>query len=143
MKKHYIIASACWALILSISSSCQLALEPRGTAQNTYTGDDGTEVEETFGDPKLAKELVMESILTERRDDRLFVQFNLRNTRSSNLEVEWALEWFDASGFRIDIPRNWRPAAMGGKGYQTITQTAPTPAATGFRLGVRKPNTVR
>ena len=143
MKKHHIIASAGWALLLSLSSACALALEPRGTAQNTYVGDETAEVEETFGDPQLAKELVMESIQTKRENDRLFVQFNLRNTRSSNLEIEWAIEWFDQAGFRIDTPTHWQPAAMGGKGFKTISQTAPTPAASGFRLGVRKPNTVR
>ena len=140
--KHHTIKSACCALVLSFLSAC-LAIEPRGTAQNTYTGDERSEVEEILGDPQLAKELVMESILTERRDDRLFVQFNLRNTRSSNLSIEWAIEWFDASGFKIDTPRRWQPSSMGGKGYQTITQPAPTPAASAFKLGVRKPNTVR
>lgn len=85
----------------------------------------------------------MESIKFERRDGKLFVQFNLRNTRSSNLAIEWAIEWFDASGFKIDTPRRWQPAALGGKGFETITQTAPTPEASSFRLGVRKPNTVR
>jgi uncharacterized protein YcfL len=141
--KHHIILSACCAVALSFLSACRLASEPKGTAQNTYVGDEGTEVEETFGSPKLAKELVMESILTERRDDRLFVQFNLRNTRSSNLAIEWAIEWFDASDFKLDTPHRWEPVSMGGKGYKTITQTAPTAAASGFRLGVRKPNTVR
>ena len=32
-----------WALAISISSAC-IAFEPRGTAQNTYEGDEGTEV---------------------------------------------------------------------------------------------------
>jgi len=141
--KHPILLSACCALAFSLLGACRLALEPRGTTQNTYVGDEGTEVEETFGDPQLAKELVLESIKTERRDDRLFVQFNLRNTRSSNLAIEWAIEWFDASGFLIDTPHRWEPASMGGKGYKTITRTAPTPEAAEFRLGVRKPNTVR
>ena len=140
--KYHSIQPVCCAVALTFLGACQ-ALSPRGTAQNTYAGDGGTEVEETFGDPRLAKELVMESILTERRDERLFVQFNLRNTRGSNLSIEWAIEWFDASGFLIDTPRRWEPASMGGKGYKTITRTAPTPEASGFRLGVRKPNTVR
>ena len=44
---------------------------------------------------------------------------------------------------RIDMPEHWTPAALGGKGYETIRRTAPTPEASSFRLGFRKPNTVR
>ena len=133
------IAAACAGFL---AAGC-LATEPRGTAQNTYTGGEDQEPVETFGDSHLAKNLVMEDIRTERRENRLFVQFNLRNTKSSNLPIEWAIEWFDASGFRIDTPHHWTPAALGGKGYETISCTAPTPGASGFRLGVRKPNTIR
>ena len=32
----------------------------RGTAENSYLGDDRGGLEETFGDPQLAKELIME-----------------------------------------------------------------------------------
>lgn len=135
-------ASAAAALLATLTVGC-LAFESRGTAQNTYTVDESGEITETFGDRGLAKDLVMEDIRTERRDGRLLVQFNLRNTRSSNLAIEWAIAWFDGSGFRIDVPEHWTPAALGGKGYETVTRTAPTPEASSFRLGFRKPNTVR
>lgn len=139
MRARCVAASVALAFL---AAGC-LALDPRGTAQNTYTVDESGEVTETFGDRGLAKDLVMEDIRTERRDGRLHVQFNLRNTRSSNLAIEWAIAWFDGSGFRIDVPEHWTPAAIGGKGYETVTRTAPTPEASSFRLGFRKPNTVR
>ncbi len=129
--------------VAGLSAGCK-AFEPRGTAQNTYVGtDDGAQIEEIPGDPSLAKDLVMEGIKTERRDGRLFVQFDLKSTRSSNLAFEWSLEWFDASGFRIDAPKHWTPISLGGMGFETLSQTAPSPEASGFRLGVRKPNSVR
>ena len=114
----------------------------RGTAQNSYTSEDGAEVEEDFGDPGLARDLLMEGVRTERRDGRLFVQFNLRNTRPSNLAIEWAIVWLDSGGFQVDTQQHWTPAAMGGSGFETVSATAPTPEATGFRLGLRRPNTV-
>jgi len=137
--KHHTMKYACCAIVLSLLSAC---MGSRGTAQNTYIGGEGKETEQIFGDPQLAKQFVMEDIKTQRRNDRLFVQFNLRNTKSSNLAIEWTINWFDAGGFLIETANRWQPASMGGKGYQTITQTAPTPEATEFRLGVRKPNTV-
>jgi uncharacterized protein YcfL len=138
-----IAAAAFLAGLAGLGTSCK-AFEPRGTAQNTYVGkNDGTEVETIEGDSSLANDLVMEGIQSERRDGRLFVQFNLKNTKSSNLTFEWTMEWFDASGFKINAAQHWTPVAIGGKGYETITQTAPTPAASSWRLGLRKPNSVR
>ena len=134
-----------WGIALAVclaSFACRVSA-PRGTAQNTYAGDESGEVTETIGDPTLARELVMESIRTERRDERLFVQFNLRNTKNNNLSFEWAILWFDTRGFALDTPRHWTPAALGGQGFETISRTAPTPEADGFRLGFRKPNVVR
>ena len=114
-----------------------------GTAQNTYVseGEDG-EVEEYLGDPGLARALVMESIRTTRKNGLLHVQFNLRSTKSSNLPIEWTIAWLDGEGLVLDTPRHWSPASLGGKGFETIARTAPIPEAVGYRLGVRRPNTV-
>ena len=74
----------------------------------------------------------------DRREDRLHVQFNLKNKKTSDLAIEWAIEWFDSAGFRIDVPHNWKATKLVGQGFETIARTAPTPEAAGFRLGVRK-----
>ena len=130
------------ALTLLLASACN-ATGSMGTAQSTYTGEEGEdEIEEEIGDPGLARELVMESVLTERRNDRLHVQFNLRNQRPTNLPLEWTIVWHDSRGFRIDTARHWTPVTLGGKGFETLSSTAPVPAATGFKLGVRRPSTV-
>jgi uncharacterized protein YcfL len=127
-------------LALALASSC---LGPRGTAENAYAGGEGQEVEEIVGDPDLARDLAMESILTERRDGRLHVQFNLRNKRASRLPIEWRILWLDAAGFLIDSPGGWTPVVLGGKGFEPIARTAPTPEASGYRMMFRKPNNVR
>ncbi len=125
-----------FALVASVLAACS---STRGTAQNTYVSEDGAAVEETIGNFTLSRELVMESVRTERRDGRLFVQFNLRNTRASSLPAEWTLVWFDEAGFKLDHAHHWTPIVLDGKGFETISQTAPTPAASGFRLALRKP----
>ena len=136
-------AAALLAACAGLFSGCK-AFEPRGTAQNTYIGkEDGAELESLEGDPRLANDLVLEDMRSERRDGRLFVQFNLKNTTNSNLAFEWTMEWFDTSGFKISTAEHWTPVAIGGQGYETITQTAPTPDANSYRLSFRKPNSVR
>lgn len=130
------------ALPLFPGAGCQ-AYPSRGNAQNTFVGSEhDDEVEEYFGDRRLAGQFELVGMITERRDDRLHVQFDLHNRTNSNLSVEWALEWRDAKGFRIDAPANWRPLQIGGRGYQTVSATAPVPAATEFQLGVRKPSPI-
>ena len=76
------------------------------------------------------------------REGRLYVQFDLHSTRNSNLSFEWTIHWLDSSGFVLDTAQHWTPVSIGGQGFATITELAPVPEATGFRLGVRKPNTV-
>lgn len=136
-------ASAFLALAAILGAGCKTS-DHSGSPQNTYVGREGdAKTDEDFGDPDLARKFVLQDIKTERRDDRLFVQFDLKNKTPRNLEVEWALEWFDARDFRIDAPRNWRHVVVGGEGFQTVAATAPRPEAVGFRLGVRRPSPVR
>ncbi len=117
---------------------------PRGTPQNTYVGLEGSpEIEESIGSPDLERKFVLVGTRTERRDDRLHVQFELKNTTSSDLAIEWSLEWRDASGFRLDTLRHWTPVVVGGNGVEPIQQTSPVPEAVGFKLHIRKSSPVR
>ena len=127
---------------LTLALGCA-AFPSRGNPQNSFVGSEHSDsVEEYFGDRRLARQFELVGLLTERRDDRLHVQFELHNRTNSNLSVEYALEWRDAKGFKIDSPANWRPMQVGGRGSKTISATAPVPAATEFQLGVRKPSPV-
>ena len=142
MKDHndkYVLAAATLAT-LALVSGCR-TVGSAGASANTFMGH-GEEVEEVVGDPSLARELQMERILTERRDDRLHVQFDLRNTRRSNLPIEWTMVWLDARGFQIETPRAWTPLVLGGNSFESIARTAPTPEARAFRMAFRRPSTV-
>ena len=145
MKQQRTFQSAARALVLLLAAAaaaCQ-STRNRGTAQNTYIGAEGGEVEEVFGDRSLARKFVLLEVRTARRDERLHVQFDLKNTTNQNLDIEWAIEWLDDDLMKVDWPENWRPTTVGGQGYETIAQTAPIPEASSFRLGIRKPNVIR
>jgi hypothetical protein len=116
----------------------------RGRAQNSYAGSEGrAEIDESIGDRDLERKFVLVGTRTERRDDRLFIQFELKNTTAADLAIEWAVEWRDAGGFRIDTARHWTPAVVGGGGVEPIAQTAPVPEAIGFKLHIRESSPVR
>ena len=130
-------------LILSALLASCASQPPRGTATNTYEGDEAGERDEFIGDRDLAAKFVLIGIRTEPRDGRLRVQFDLKNTTPGDLAVEWAIEWKDRSGFRIDTEPRWKPAMVTGQGFQTIQATAPTTDAAVFQLLLRRPTPVR
>lgn len=136
-----------WSTTVAVLSGLLLTAcasqPPLGTPTNTYSGNQVGKQEAFVGDRDLAAKFVMLNILTEQRDGRLRVQFDLKNTTSADLAVEWALEWKDASGFQVDTNPHWRPAIVSGQGFHSIQATAPVPAANTFQLHLRKPTPVR
>lgn len=134
------------ALALTASSTLLGACAsqpPRGTATNTYAGDEAGKLEEFIGDRELEAKFVMVNIRTETRDDRLRVQFDLKNTTPADLQVEWAINWSDSSGFRIKTNPHWRPAIVSGQGFHAIQAVAPTPEAKVWKLELRRPTSIR
>jgi len=116
----------------------------RGTPQNTYALTEGhPEVEKSIADRDLENKFVLVGTRTERRDNRLHIQFELKNTTGADLAIEWEIEWRDAGGFVIDTARHWTPAVVGGGGVEPIQETAPVPEAIGFKLRIRKSTPVR
>lgn len=132
-------ALAASALLLAACST----RPPLGTATNTYEGDQFAKGEEFIGDRDLAAKFVMVNIRSETRDDRLRVQFDLKNTTPGDLQVEWAIKWSDPSGFQIDTNPHWRPAMITGQGFHVIQAVAPTPDAKAWKLELRRPTPIK
>jgi len=115
---------------------------PRGTATNTYAGNEDGKRDEFIGDRELSQRFVLVDVLTKREDGRLRVQFDLKNTTGADLPIEWAIEWKDASGFRIATKPHWKPVIVPGSGFHSIQQTAPVPEAGMFQLHIRRPTPI-
>lgn len=134
------------ALVLAIGALLAgCAGHPRGTATNTYAVDPAGKQDEFIGDRELAGRFVLLGIKTEPSDGArpMRIQFDLKNTTPGDLAIEWALEWKDASGFRVDTNPHWRPVMVAGQNFHTIQATAPTPEATAFQLHLRRPTAIR
>ena len=128
---------------LSIAVPACSTTPPLGTGTNTYTGDAAGKRQDFVGDRDLAAKFVLLDIKRETRDGRLWVQFDLKNTTSGDLPIEWAVRWKDGSGFDIDTNPHWTPVMVTGQGLQSIQLVAPTPQAAGFQLQFRKPTPIR
>ena len=134
------------SLLMALTVSAVLACAtqpPRGTATNTYAGDEAGKQEEFIGDRDLEAKFVMVNIRTETRDGRLRIQFDLKNTTPADLQVEWAIHWSDSSGFRIPTNANWRPTIVTGQGFTSVQAVAPTPEAKVWKLELRRPTPIR
>ncbi len=131
------------ALALLLCAACRTT--PKGN-QNTYTGSEGShEVGRMEGNQDLANRLEIVDPKSRRlEDNRLQVQFDLRNKRSSTTEFAWTVDWFDASGFQVaQGSRHYEPLSLGGGAWKTLTITAPTPEAVSWRLGITSRNEVQ
>jgi uncharacterized protein YcfL len=132
-------------LVAALASSALFAAcVSSGGPQNTYIGREGEyELEVQRANKALADALKIVDVRSERREERLLVQFELRNDLPRQLEVEYMLEWFDSTGFVIAQPQHWEPLVIGASGSKTISASAPTPATSSWKLAVRPRTAVR
>ena len=108
------------------------------SALNTYVVAEGHHaIEVDIGNRGLSKRVSVSDIVSERRQDRLFVQAKVQNERSSGQSLEWSIEWYDQGGLLVGEPTAWKALRLGGGEIETIRETGPTSAATRMRLSIR------
>jgi len=142
MMKHQTKGTLLAAVLATLVCSCATH-GPLGTGTNTYSGDLSGGAQEFIGDRDLAAKFVLVGLKTETREGRRRVQFDLKNTTSADLRIEWAIEWQDESGFRVDTNPHWKPLVVTGQGFESIQATAPTQDACQFQLQLRKQSPIR
>ena len=134
MRNESRYAAALCAALFALLPACKSTHRP----ENTYVGSENSDqVNLLAGNFELTRSVEIVNTRSERRSERLFVQFELRNKLESDLKLEWDVDWFDASGFAVDARRTWKPLVLGGLGSQAMTITGPTPAATTWQLKLR------
>lgn len=130
-------------LLLLGSVACRTT--PRGN-ENQYSGSEGShEIQRVEGNRDLANRLAILDPRSRRLDDgRLQVEFDLKNTRSTQTEFAWTVDWFDADGFEVETAhRAFEPMALGGGAIRTIKITSPTPQSVSWRLSITTRNEVQ
>ena len=116
---------------------------PEGKA-NRYEGTEGGTIKAVEDNRALAGDLAIKKAVSKRENDRLIVQFDLENRRSSRLEFAWTIDWYDVHGFQIDdVTRRWEPISLGGYAATTLKVVAPRPKATQWRLQVTSRDEVK
>lgn len=63
----------------------------------------------------------------------------LQNNRSRSLQIQYRFSWFDTNGMEIDGQgKPYRDLVIEGRDTINVTSVAPSPAATEFKIRVRK-----
>ena len=86
-----------------------------------------------------ANDVGVREIRTQTINGRLIVDFVLVNDRGRRDVVNYRLRWLDPNGMAVGQYDPWETVALEGHEQSVLTVTAPTQAATDFRLEL-KPN---
>ena len=84
-----------------------------------------------------ANDIRVREIRTQTVGSRLLVDFTLLNDRGRRDVINYRLRWLDANGMTIGQYDPWDTVAMEGHEQSVLSATAPSPAATDFRLEIR------
>ena len=135
MKRTWLLAGV--ALCSFLYTSCKT------TAENSLTVQGANPADYFVGNNGLDAKIKMQNIQRRQNNGLLEVQVDLFNATGSDLSVEYAFQWFDAQGFRIDSNiEHWTPATLNGKHVQVVSGIALRPEAEKFKLIVRNPQEV-
>ena len=114
----------------------------RTSGTNVYTFTEGAgEVGEDIGNRSFDRRVTIDNPRSQRREGSLLFEFDLVNQKSSSVDLEYRVDWFDATGFQIALTTDtvWRPVMIGPEGVHTLSLFAPKPSAVRARVQVRPP----
>ena len=60
----------------------------------------------------------------------------IKNTKSSNQNFQYQVDWLDENGFSTGQTQAWNPVEIYGNLQKTITFTAPTPNAKDYNISL-------
>ena len=114
------------------------------TGQNTYIGVLGdTQLIQERRNSLLARRLSITNVRSRWESERLTVQFELSNNRSKTLDIEWTVDWYDRTGFVVEVRSSWQPLRLDARSQVPILITAPSADAVTWKLHVRESQPVR
>ena len=129
------------ALAAAVTAGCSST--PRGDS-NTYTGNSAGEIVATETNSGLARQLAIVNPIHKDQKGFMMIQFDLENRSSRQIDIAWAIDWFDQAGFHIDAnQRHFKPVSIGGNGSTTLTAVAPHSDATSWKLLVTERDEVK
>ncbi len=68
----------------------------------------------------------------------LEAQVIVQNQSSRDVDFEYKIIWYDASGFELSSATGWIPCSLSGKEARGFKTTAPAPNAVSFKMMLRK-----
>lgn len=90
-------------------------------------------------DPSIGDQISIVKVAHDVVGEIMRANITLQNNRSRSLQIQYRISWFDANGMEIDGQgKPYRDLVIEGKDTVNVTGVAPSPAATEFKIRVRK-----
>ena len=80
------------------------------------------------------RDLRVESLRSQRRNDVMVVQAEIANTSGLNSRLYYRFRWLDADGMQVGDDEAWKPLTFLNRQNQMIKGVAISPQATDFRI---------
>lgn len=132
MKNKIIVCSLCLA-VAAIFAGC--ATSGMQAGDSAYTKSPYLVVD----DPILADQIHIVSVSHDMVGDMMRALVTMKSNRHRSLRVQYRISWYNAQGMEIDPQgKTYRDLIIEGKDAVSVTGMAPSPAATEFKIRVRK-----
>ena len=101
-------------------------------------GQEGAPAQLQVGNTSMARRLTLTVAQQQRQDGRLQVAIRLKSEIAYDQELQYRIDWFDASGMPVEPDStSWQPLKLHG-GVQKVMQfSALLPQAAAFHFSVR------
>jgi len=80
------------------------------------------------------RDLRVQSLRSQRRNDVMVVQMEIENTSGLNSRLYYRFRWLDADGMQAGDDEAWKPLHFMGRQNQFVKGVAPGPQAADFRI---------
>lgn len=95
-------------------------------------------------DPSIGDQISIVKVAHDHVGEIMRANITLQNNRSRSLQVQYRFSWFDANGMELDGQgKPYRDMVIQGKDTINVTSVAPSPAATEFKIRLRKLKAVK
>ncbi len=128
MKKILLVILSMFAIVACSSNTSGLRI-------------DGHSQKVLFGDSSMSRTLSVDDISTLQVDGHARGVVSLTSNISSDLDLLYRFYWYDAQGLEVNTQvGNWKRLIIRGKETRSISEVSVNPAATQFRVQIRRNN---
>ncbi len=90
-------------------------------------------------DESMGDRLELTNSVTKHVGNMAVAMVELKNNHFKTIHFDYRFAWYDSDGFELELEsKAWKPKSIPSKGQVTVKTTAPSPAASSFKIFINK-----